>query len=333
MFWKKKKVFISYAKDKRYFAAFLEVFLDDNGIDAIRDENEEDFDGFMEQISKCHSAVFLLNTSFFESIYCIYELLTWDASSKKVKAIVTALCDIPFYSEEWFRDRYEKMLKGEKKLNEQQKEKMSGLLTDFDQYYALVRRLASKRIHEISEAKPSYSSMLIYEYITNRKPKVIMPDGPLAALGIYVHSLDKIPNEDLRDDMFSFLYDLMRCSSFKMSPYSEDVPGEEEYRYIDYSLDSAELGVYLCIKCEKLDGTIEKLSVFDIVAVERNSYASEKHIKYYLVIRDRDVHKDNIRGLSSDSDEIKRQRCTMLFADGDALEAGFANGVEMVNYV
>jgi hypothetical protein len=288
----------------------------------------------MEKIELCDEVVFLLNTSFFESVFCMYELWLWHKS--KVHGCVLKLYDMNLDDNYWLMARYKKMVRGREKLTLDQQEAMKDILDNFEDYAALIKELSSNRMRFIDEYELETATESIFTLITGKKPTKEADKETKRIVQYYVRGLDSIRNEGLQRDFQNFVYDLLRGSSFTMSPYNEDTSGEKTYELLDYKMGDGDLGAYLWLRAQNDQGKEELLTVFDINAIVRDpNYFSKNQIKYYIEIKDRNICRD-IRLYGNPHGEknpICRQRCLINYQEDNALEHGYTNNTLIINYV
>ena len=79
------KIFISYSSYKIGEAKVVREFFNNNDFEVIMDKDEkESFIHFMDRINECKYVIMILNNSFFESAYCMYEVIKCFLKHKKI---------------------------------------------------------------------------------------------------------------------------------------------------------------------------------------------------------------------------------------------------------
>ena len=162
----------------------------------------------------------------------------------------------------------------------------------------------------------------------------------------HIHELDNISDETLRMQFFEFLTDLTRCTSFKMSVFAEDVPGEEMFKLMNYHINDGQVGASIRLEAIDGKGVHRNIEIFDIEKIERNtSDYSTGHMKYYFQIMDRGLYRDYVRQLELPKEiqnkeiieaywrkEVISQRCELYFEDNNALDMVLCNHNVIANF-
>ena len=79
------KIFISYSSYKIGEAKVVREFFNNNDFEVIMDKDEkESFIHFMDRINECKYVIMISNNSFFESAYCMYEVIKCFLKQKNI---------------------------------------------------------------------------------------------------------------------------------------------------------------------------------------------------------------------------------------------------------
>lgn len=347
MWLKKKRIFLSYSSYASKEADLIEIFFEQNGISVIRDKNvEHSFLGFMDKIEECDGVIFLLNNSFFDSVYCTYEMIIWALSGIRATPIHMSYLDIK--RQEVEREQYNSFIKKTYLLSEDERKKIEDVISDYNVYSKIVNKLLNERYIEWKDNRnlEQLFSRVFYNTF-KRKPKYKHIENAHEILEFHLRELENIKDETLQREFFGFLSDLVRCSFVYMSAYDEDGLGEEKLRLVDYHVNYGQIGASIRFEVIDADNVHKNIEIFDIINLERNTTDfSKRHIRYYFVIRDRRLHRDYINETkkheSLQNKEIidkykslgvSRHRCTLFFQEANALETSLCDHMVVASFV
>lgn len=346
MWLRKRRVFLSYSNYKSKEADLLEIFFEQNEVHIIRDKNVEySYLGFMDKIEECDGVIFMLNNSFFESVYCTYEMIIW--ANSKVRAVRIDMSSLDIKRQEVEKEKYNDFIDKIYMLSEDQRRKIESVISDYNEYRKIVNKLLNLKSYEWNDVNFEFICNDVFKKILQKKPKNTHIKNAYETLENHLCELENIKDETLQKAFFGFLADLVRCSSFIMSPYDEDDLGEEKFRLKDYHIDYGQIGASIRFEVVDAQNIYRKIEIYDIIGIERNkSDFGPKYIKYYFEIRDRHLHRDYInqtrmhRSLQNKDiidkylhSGISRQRCTLYFQDGNALAPSLCDHIVVASYV
>ena len=103
------KIFISYSSFRVGDAKVVREFFTNNNFKVVMDIDEkENYIHFMDRINECKYVIMILNNSFFESPYCIYEVI--DCLSKRKKIFPIYLNKLEIENRKERRNYYDKLI-------------------------------------------------------------------------------------------------------------------------------------------------------------------------------------------------------------------------------
>ena len=327
------KIFISYSSYKIGEAKVVREFFNNNDFEVIMDKDEkESFIHFMDRINECKYVIMILNNSFFESAYCMYEVIKCFSKHKKIFPIY--MNELEIEDREKRKVYYEKIIEQKSRMNilSKDKKKFDNALESFDKFDDIVNRLLAIVKYPEKEKTIVNACNEIYFRIKKKAAKNRIVENEFEIRSRYLPGIEKIT--DSYSDFVFFLGDIMRCSSFVTSLYPEDVPGEKEWKYKSHQVERSSLGYIILVNAIGMDGEEEIIQFTNVSEIEfNNSDLGSDYLKYYVVEKDINLQREYARQMKRpenirDKDLIekylkystRRHRVKMNFKDGNALD-------------
>lgn len=328
-----KSIFLSYSSLKVAEAKVVATFFERNGFQVIMDSKEKNsFWKFMNKIEQCDYVVMLLNNTFFNSVYCTYEIAKSYMCKKKIFPIWFVDLDICEYVRR--KECYEDILSKGINLSIDDKKFFEETLSSFEKYDQMLLRLTNEVRYPQNGHYLVDACNEIYEAICHRKAKIRILVDEFEILNRYLHDFDVIEDEELFSEFVWLIGDLKRCSSFCTSLFEEDPEGEKEWIFKGYSLYKGSIGYSFVINAEDVNGEKQIIDIHDICDIIPNSSSySDMHLKYYFEIINREKYKEyiqkrNVLGDTCDKEIVsefenkgkKKHRIILKFKDRNAME-------------
>ena len=329
----RNKIFISYSSYKVGDAKVVREFFTNNNFNVIMDKDEkENYIHFMDRINECKYVIMILNNSFFESPYCIYEVI--ECLSKRKKIFPIYLNELEIENREERRNYYDKLIYRSNYMNvlSKDKKKFDEAIDSFDKYDDIVNMILAIVRYPEREKNLRNACNEIYFKIKKKNAKKNWIENEFEIRSSYLSEMEKI-TENYSDFIF-FLGDLNRCSSFVTSLYPEDVPGEKEWKYVNCQVEKSSLGYIILVSAIDMNGKEAKIQFDCVSGIEYNrSEFTQYFMKYYVVEKNKYFQKEyeqemklpeNIRDKAVIEKYLKcsvnRHRVKMYFKDGNALD-------------
>ena len=329
----RNKIFISYSSYKVGDAKVVREFFTNNNFNVIMDKDEkENYIHFMDRINECKYVIMILNNSFFESPYCIYEVI--ECLSKRKKIFPIYLNELEIENREERRNYYDELIYRSNYMNvlSKDKKKFDEAIDSFDKYDDIVNMILAIVRYPEKEKTITNACNEIYFRIKKKTAKNSQIENEFEIRSSYLPEMEKIT--DNYSDFIFFLGDLRRCSSFVTSLYSEDVSGEKEWKYKNHQVEKSSLGYIILVDAIDMNGKEEKIQFTYVSEIWWNNTAfNSNYLKYYVVEKDANLQREYDRQMKlpeniRDNDLIekylkystKKHRVMMKFKDGNALD-------------
>ncbi|MCC5439663.1 toll/interleukin-1 receptor domain-containing protein [Clostridium botulinum] len=309
---KENMVSISYSVTRKLEADQVYYFFKDNKVNILRDEfnveYNESYEGFMGKVADCEYIIMILSQEFFHSRHCMNEAIlaiNREDYIKRIIPIITMKQDIDSAEERgrllvFWNDKLSKLESLYKNINNSRNTEQ--ICKDIELYENIINNLDDvlKKLSEIKGYELTGNDLnleevckMVYSYIFGKAPSVQTVRKREELIRYTEYEIFNIKDDILRIYMAEFIEDLKRCSSFEVSVFPEDPPGEKEYHYIRHSIIESTFGPSLYLTMYDINNKEVTLGINDIKAVEfNNSFHGDRFFKYYIRICNRENLRD-----------------------------------------
>lgn len=163
-------------------------------------DEKKSFIHFMDRINECKYVIMILNNSFFESAYCMYEVIKCFLKHKKIFPIY--MNELEIEDIEKRRVYYEKIIEQKSRMNilSKDKKKFDNALESFDKFDDIVNRLLAIVKYPEKEKTIVNACNEIYFRIRKKAAKNRIVENEFEIRSRYLPGIEKIT------DSYSVLY-------------------------------------------------------------------------------------------------------------------------------
>lgn len=272
------KVFISYCWKDEDIVNKIDNYFKSRQIIFDRDkrkiESWESIKRFMKKIRKSSYAILVVSDNYLKSVNCMYEVLeVMKDDDYRNRILTVVLKDASIYDSldrtkyiKYWNEKYNKLLEEIATINDnessltlnQDLKKIGDIKRTIGEFMQIVSDMNNPNINNICEE--------INKKLFNNGIK----------LGDEVSGLEQ------------FLNELDKCTYIETSIYPEHPSGEEKYIFKGANVSKGIHGLNIEFNLNSIkDNKSIKLSVIDIIKVEKNTMESSEHKKFYMWCKNR----------------------------------------------
>ena len=198
------KIFISYSSFRVGDAKVVREFFTNNNFKVVMDIDEkENYIHFMDRINECKYVIMILNNSFFESPYCIYEVI--DCLSKRKKIFPIYLNKLEIENRKERRNYYDKLIYQSNYMNvlSKDRKKFDEAIDSFDKYDDIVNRILAIVRYPEREKSLRNACNEIYFKIKKKNAKKTWIENEFEIRSSYLSEMEKI-TENYSDFIYNY---------------------------------------------------------------------------------------------------------------------------------
>jgi len=275
------EVFISYCWKDQDIVNKIDNYFKSRQLTLKRDKREieswESIKEFMKKIRKSSYAILVVSDSYLKSVNCMYEVLEVMKDDNYRDRILTIVLEDASIYNHLERTKYIKY------WNEEYDKLKNEISTIYDNESSLTLNQDLKKIGDIKRNIGEF--MQIVADMNNPSIKNIK--------NICEEINKKLSNSGINigEEMLGleeFLNELDKCRYIEISIYPEDHRGEEKYKVKGVNVSKGIHGINIEFNLSSVsnDESI-KLSIVDIMEVEKNRMESSRHKKFYMWCKNR----------------------------------------------